>query len=137
MSSSNDLKRSLNIDYTKVYIPEIDIPKNLADNLLLALAEGDAAGGKYFREKILSYCYSACIEKAELKELERDIASREGKKHGPKVNKDILDRHDEWQIAADGIWSHRKHLSINAVAKIIAGNEDHSWHTIKKYIKKK
>ena len=98
-----------------MYIPEINIPKNLRDNLLRELAKSDAAGGKYYREEILSYCYSACVEKAELKEMEKSIARREGKKHGRKVNKDIVDRHREWQANADKIWLRRPNLSINAL----------------------
>lgn len=136
MKSSKDLMRLFEIDYTELYIPEINIPKNLKDNLLRALADSDAAGGKYYREEILAYCYSACIEKAELKEMEKSIARREGKKHGAKVSKDILDRQREWQFNADKVWSHRPNLSINEVAKIIAGDEDQSWHTIKKSVKK-
>ena len=136
MKTSKDLMQLLRIDYTELYIPEINIPENLEANLLRALADSDAAGGKYYREEILSYCYTACIEKAELKEIKKSIASREGKRHGAKVNRDILDRHEDWQDSADMIWSRTPDLSKNEVAMIIAEDEDQSWHTIKKYIKK-
>jgi len=127
----------LKIDYTELYRPPLDLPRLLTDEFNKVLESGDAAAiDKYYRKVILPYGYSADLEKEQLEEWDREASSKRHKENGAQVSDSILERHARWQEEAEDIWKYTSDLSIPDTAKRIAEHEDHSWHTIKKYIKK-
>lgn len=149
MNSLKDLMESLKIDYTEVYRSPLNLPRNLTDEFNQHMLSGDAdAAGKFYREVILPYCYSAGMERKEVERWGWEKAQKNGRLSAEVRRKAAQDYYQEWQEEADMQWNRNTDLSRKDVAKnIVAEQKRQKEHdntvkvyavdTIRRVIKKK
>jgi hypothetical protein len=149
MNSFKDLMESLKIDYTEMYRPPLNLPRNLTDKFNKIMLTGNVdAARKYYREVILPYCYSADLERKEVERWDREKAQKNGRLSAEVRRKTAQDHYQEWQEEADMQWNKNTDLSRPDVAKnIVAEQKRQKEHdntvkvyavdTIRRVIKKK
>lgn len=153
MPLPKDLKEILTIDYTEMYKPPLNLPRNITDKFNKVLLSGDiTAIDKYYREVVLPYNYMADEEREQVKKWDREATSESYKKKSRKSvevrRKAAQDHYLEWQEEADMKWEKNPGLSRLAVAGCIIKSQKaqkeyddkvkvYSVDTIRRIIKKK
>jgi hypothetical protein len=125
MSSPEKFWELFSTDYTKLYRPPINLPRHLTDEFNKVMLSGDAdAAVEYYREVILPYCYSADLEREEVRKWDKERSVTTGKKGGETDREDIAKLHQEWRDTRDMMQRKNKGIQIRTIARAITRDQE-------------
>jgi len=133
MLSPEKFKELFSIDYTDLYRPLLNLPRHLTDEFNKVLDSGDAdAIAEYRREVLLPYCYSADLEREDVRKWDAERSVTTGRKGGEADREDIAELHQEWRDTAANKRCNNKGISDRQIAEDIAQDQEACYYAHRK-----